>query len=78
MCETRDYDRTINSSSLLRHIIKIHLYPNSFQSMNVKRGFHVFGRRFIAAIEVARHEPRARSNKYKYAVKKHVAEFIKR
>lgn len=40
-------------SNLLSHITEAHMAPNNWESMNVKRAFQMFSRRFAAAIETA-------------------------
>ncbi|XP_044006006.1 uncharacterized protein LOC122851023 [Aphidius gifuensis] len=47
---------TEGGSHLLSHIDeRLHLRPNSFESMNVKRTFQMFGRRYAAAMKTAGH-----------------------
>ena len=47
------YDCTNTTSRLLSHITEAHLFPNSFEAMNVKRAFQLLSLRFAAEVERA-------------------------
>jgi len=46
---------TKGGSNLLSHITEAHIYPNNFESMNVKRAFQILSHTFAAAIKTAGH-----------------------
>ncbi|XP_068991131.1 uncharacterized protein [Neodiprion pinetum] len=55
--KTWRYDNCSTTSNLLSHISEAHLFPSSFQAMNVKRAFQILSRRFAAAITTAGKDP---------------------
>ena len=46
-------DAAKGGSNLLSHITQVHIYPNTFEAMNVKRAFQLFSNKFAAAIRTA-------------------------
>ncbi|XP_063972848.1 uncharacterized protein LOC135160339 isoform X2 [Diachasmimorpha longicaudata] len=50
--QSYEFDKTLGTSNLLSHISDIHMAPNNFQSMNVKRAFQIFRARYAQAIRL--------------------------
>lgn len=54
--ETWRHDMRSGTSRLLSHVTETHLFPNSFETMNVKRAFQILSHRFAAAMMTAGHD----------------------
>lgn len=61
--DTWEYDNLNSTSNLLSHITQAHLFPTSFQVMNVKRAFQVLSHTFASAISTAGNDPQGLQSK---------------
>lgn len=61
--DTWEYDNCSTTSHLLPHITKAHLFPSSFEAMNVKRAFQILSHTYAAAILIAGHDPQGLKSK---------------
>lgn len=59
---------TQGGSNLLFHITEMHIRPNTFEAMNIKRAFQLFSHTFAAAIRIAGHSKLLESNTWKATV----------
>lgn len=61
--DTWTIDARQDSSNLLGHISDVHLFPGSFEAMNVKRAFQVLSHTFACAIKLAGSDPNGLKSK---------------